>query len=667
MPLNNSELAIMSILCWDGFAETVQMCEVTEENKMWHVETDFFALAVFLIMFLKEFSLRRERKQRQRQGTAERDIQSDSFYFVLVFSIVSVIIDIVSSIAMNDVKSWWIYELEMTIYVVSMPLLAATWVGYAYVLIHKDYSLRKLLRGICVMMIPYAVYIIAAITNPFTGLFFTLSETMEYQRGILFMPIGVGSIMLYSGIGLLLVFIYWKKITPRFNAILLIAFFSITACFIWIQLANPGWLIINASYAVVYIWCDFAVEDQRRRDLYKEIRIKNAELEIVAEKAESAAQAKSEFLSRMSHDIRTPMNAIIGLTHLAKSEDDIQVVREYLHKIDSSSKFLLGLINDILDLSKIENGEMTLNEGPFTKEEFMDSIQTVIKPLIDDKKIQFVFELNDGIECIKVDRLRFSQIFFNLLSNAAKFTPTGGIIEFTSERIEQGEARADGKVGMRFYVRDNGIGMSEEFQKHMYDPFSQESSKLGDKSKGTGLGLPIVKSLVDAMDGSISVKSSLGKGTEFKIELYLEPADIPSKERELVYDKEKLRGAHILLVEDNELNVFVAKTILEQFFCIVDVAMNGQEAVTQFEMSNERFYDIILMDVHMPVMDGIEATRRIRSLNRADAADVPIIAMTADAFDKEKKQTLAAGMNCHLSKPIDPPVLYSMLSKYITR
>ena len=634
---------------------------------MWHVETDFFALAVFLIMYLKEFSLRRERKQIQRQGTAKRDLQSDSFYFVLVFSIISVIIDIVSSIAMNDITNWWVYQIAMTIYVISMPMLAATWVGYAYVLIHKDYSLQKLLKGIAVMMIPYAVYVVFAVSNPFTGLFFTLSDTIEYERGILFMPVGVGSIMLYSGIGLSLVFIYWKKITPRFNAILLIAFFAITACFIWIQLANPGWLIINASYAVVYIWCDFAVEDERRRELYREIRQKNQELEIVAKKAESAAHAKSEFLSRMSHDIRTPMNAIIGLTHLAKREDDMQVVREYLHKIDSSSKFLLGLINDILDLSKIENGEMTLNEGAFTKDEFVDSIQTVIKPIIDDKKIKFIFQMNDGVDCIKIDRLRFSQIFFNLLSNAAKFTPTGGTIEFISEKIEPDVKEAEGKVGIRFYVRDTGIGMSEEFLKHLYDPFSQEHSTLGDESKGSGLGLPIVKSLVDAMGGTISVKSELGKGTEFKIELYVEPTEIPAEEQDIVHDEDKLKGAHILLVEDNELNVYVAKTILEQFFCIVDVATNGMEAIDQFEKSEKHFYDIILMDVHMPVMDGIEATRRIRALDREDAVSVPIIAMTADAFDREKKQTLEAGMDCHLSKPIDPPVLYYMLSKYVAK
>ena len=632
---------------------------------MWHVETDLFALAVFLIMWIKEYGLRKERKERLRLQKGQKDVQADAFYVVLIFSIVSDIIDIISSTAMNDVTNWWVYQITMTIYVISMPLLAAVWVGYAYVLIHKDYTIKRLQRGISLIMIPYGLYILVAMSNPFTELFFHLTPDIEYSRGIFFMPVGVGFIMLYSGIGLFLAFWNWKKITPTINAVLLTAFFVTTACFIWIQLANPGWLIINASYAVVYIWCDITVEEQRRKELYREIHNKNDELEIVAQRAESAAHAKSEFLSRMSHDIRTPMNAIIGLTHLAKDENDLQVVREYLHKIESSSNFLLGLINDILDMSKIENGELTLKESPFLKEEFMDAINTVIRPLMDEKQIHFTVELNEGVDCIMVDRLRYSQIFFNLLSNAAKFTPTGGTVDFTSERIAtDGAERPDHKVGLRFYVRDNGIGMSEEFLKHLYDPFSQERSQMGDSAKGTGLGLPIVKSLVDAMDGSITVNSQLGKGTEFIVDLYVEPAEPVEMQMDEI-SEEKLAGAHILLVEDNDINIYVAQTILEQVGCSVEVAKNGKEAVTCFEASEEGHFDVILMDVRMPVMNGIEAARVLRGLARKDAATVPIIAMTADAFDEEKKKTLEAGMNFHLSKPINPPVLYRTLSNYI--
>ena len=209
--------------------------------------------------------------------------------------------------------------------------------------------------------------------------------------------------------------------------------------------------------------------------------------------------------------------------------------------------------------------------------------------------------------------------------------------------------------------------MSEEFLKHMYDPFSQERSKIGDKTRGTGLGLPIVKSLVDAMHGTLSVKSELGKGTEFKIELYVTPAELPAKEQESNASEQNLNGLHILLVEDNEINAYVAKTILEQFSCAVDVASNGQEAVAQFKQSAESSYDVILMDVHMPVMDGIQATKLIRAMKRSDSATVPIIAMTADAFDKQKTETIDAGMNCHLPKPIEPDSLYKTLAKYIKK
>lgn len=481
------------------------------------------------------------------------------------------------------------------------------------------------------------------------------------------MPVGVGFIMLYSLIGFLLVLFYWKKIMPRFNAILLLTFFVITAAFIWVQLAHPGWLIINASYAVIYVWCDIAIEDDRRNTLYRKVKEKNEELKIVAHKAESAAQAKSEFLSRMSHDIRTPMNAIIGLTYLAREEKDIERVRKYLDKVDSSSRFLLGLINDILDLSKIENGEMTLHESPFTCDEFKNSILTVIKPLIDEKDIQFIFEMRCGIECIKVDHLRFCQIFFNLLSNAAKFTPPGGTIEFVSERIEPGKQDPPGKVGIRSYVRDNGIGMSKEFQKHMYDPFIQEDSRMSADIRGTGLGLPIVKSLVDAMGGTIEVKSEQGIGTEFKIELYVETAEIPIKKERVKTARERLHGCHALLAEDNELNMEIAEYILRQAGIEVTKAANGQEAREAFAQSEPGTFDVILMDIRMPILNGWQATAQIRAMDRRDAASVPIIAMSANAFEEDVEQSKKAGMNDHITKPLDVERLFEAIANVVDK
>lgn len=257
---------------------------------MWHVETDTFAMAVFIIMLLKEYLHRREK----------RDVQGNAFYLVLIFSIINDVIDIVSSLAMDHAESWWLYQGAMTIYVISMPLLAAVWLCYSYVLIHNDFSISKIKRNLLYMLLPYGVYALVAMTNPFTELFFHLTKNMEYSRGPLFISVGVGSIMLYSAAGLILVWVNRRKIVPRSNAVLLMIFFVITASFIWIQLANPGWLVINASYAIIYVWCDTTVEEQRRHALYDEINKKNKELEVVAKKAEAATRAKSEFLSRMS-------------------------------------------------------------------------------------------------------------------------------------------------------------------------------------------------------------------------------------------------------------------------------------------------------------------------------------------------------------------------------
>ncbi len=375
-----------------------------------------------------------------------------------------------------------------------------------------------------------------------------------------------------------------------------------------------------------------------------------------------ASRAKTIFLSNMSHDIRTPLNAIVGLTHLALEEDDRSTVHTYLGKINSSSDFLLGLINDILDMSKIESGDLTLTPEPLTRETFETSIETVIRPLMDGHKVNFVCDLTDGPECISVDPLRFEQIFFNLLSNAAKFTQEGGEV---SLRLASFPA-PEGMAGMRFTVRDTGIGMSEDFLKHLYDPFSQEHSQLSGYTKGTGLGLPIVKSLVDAMGGTIDVESELGRGTTFTITLTLPLAESETHGPEEKQSYEVLNGANILLVEDNEINTYVAKLILEEVGCVVTTAENGKDALDQFAASAPGAIDGILMDVRMPVMDGIEATRAIRALTRPDAKTVPILAMTADAFAEEQKRTIEAGMNAHLSKPIDPPILYAELAKYIS-
>ncbi|MDD2959638.1 MAG: response regulator [Lachnospiraceae bacterium] len=396
--------------------------------------------------------------------------------------------------------------------------------------------------------------------------------------------------------------------------------------------------------------------------VYEEQLRHQKELEQALISAKQANLAKSDFLARMSHDIRTPMNAIIGMTELARDEKNPPLTDEYLRSIDSSSQFLLGLINDILDLSKIESGKIKLVEEPLTMEEFQRNIKTVIFPLMEAKQIDFVMNLNCNLTCIMTDKLRFTQIYFNLLSNAVKFTPKGGRIEFFTEQIPG----RNGKYEMRCTVRDNGIGMSTEFQKHLFEAFSQENRDGNSAESGTGLGLAIVKNLVEAMGGSIKVSSAVGKGSEFVVELYVS-AEGSGNEKETRSDDfaADISGAHILLVEDNNLNIVVAKRLLERKGCTVEVAANGEQAVQQFSQNAPYFYDAILMDVRMPVMGGLEATEQIRNMARSDAKTIPIIAMTADAFVEDQDKTKKAGMDVHLSKPIDPKLLYSTLYSYI--
>lgn len=385
---------------------------------------------------------------------------------------------------------------------------------------------------------------------------------------------------------------------------------------------------------------------------------KNALLEAAVNEANKANRAKSDFLSRMSHDMRTPMNAIIGLVDLAKEINNPSETREYLYNIDASSHFLLGLINDVLDLSRIENGKIELWEEPFSIEEFQKGIRTVIKPLLDAKNISFVFDMSCAKSDILVDKLRFNQIFYNLLSNAAKYTQNGGKVELIAQRLK----KRGQKNGIRFIIRDNGIGMSEQFMALLFNPFSQERTTFTRELQGSGLGLTIVKNLVEAMGGSIKVNSELGKGSEFIVDLYLVEIDSASHiEQQDSINEEVLQGLRILLVEDNEINIMVAKKMLMRKGCIVNVARNGEEAVNQFMISAIGEFDCVLMDIRMPLMDGLEATRKIRALDRDDAVHIPIVAMTADAFLDDMNRTRDAGMNAHITKPIESNVLFKTI------
>lgn len=398
-----------------------------------------------------------------------------------------------------------------------------------------------------------------------------------------------------------------------------------------------------------------------RRDItyiYEEEQRQKENLKKAVAAAKEANQAKSEFLSRMSHDMRTPLNAIIGLVNLAKDETVSPKTAEYLANISTSSKFLTGLINDVLDLTKIESGRVQLNEEPYSYEEFMRNISIVIKPLMDTKNIEFVVDRKDTHKFVLVDKIRLNQVFLNLLSNAAKYTPWGGRVDLIIESI----SGKDDKIGLRFHVKDDGIGMSEDFVKTVFEPFSQEKVNSNPEIQGSGLGLPIVKSIIEAMGGVITVKSQQGVGSEFIVDLYLKEAETVEPEKvELKYPDSLFRGKRVLVVDDNELNLIIASKILEKKGCETVLAVDGKQAVKLFAEAEAGYFNAILMDVRMPVMDGITATKVIRALDKADAKTVPIIALTADAFLDDKAKTIEAGMNAHIAKPIEPEVLYACL------
>lgn len=398
----------------------------------------------------------------------------------------------------------------------------------------------------------------------------------------------------------------------------------------------------------------------------KELRARHT-LERAAVEANEANKSKIKFLSSVSHDMRTPLNGIIGMTYIAESENNPEETKKCLSYIDTSSKFLLGLINDILDMAKAESGKIVLHPEPYTIEDFLDYMEAVIRPLCKERDQEFTMSMKIMEDYVPLfDKLRINQIAFNLLSNAVKYTPEGGKISF--EVIDK--AMSDGRVHVTLKVSDTGVGMSREFLDHLFEPFVQENRDDASERRGSGLGLAITKQLADLMGAKISVDSVYGEGTTFKVDLVPEhitkaEADAYSKRDSNSIAKDAFRGVHILLCEDHPLNQEIVKTLLENKGAIVDVAEHGLLGLKAFRNSPIGFYRAILMDIRMPVMNGYEATKAIRQLKRDDAGSVPIIAMTADAFSDDVQKCLDNGMNDHIAKPIKPERFFHVLTNSI--
>lgn len=419
----------------------------------------------------------------------------------------------------------------------------------------------------------------------------------------------------------------------------------------------------------VYTWIDrvqqlvcYTLSDIT--DAFEEEQRRNAELQTALSAAEQANRTKTDFLSRMSHEIRTPMNAILGLARLGLQDCREPAAQECLAKIGESGEYLLGLINDVLDMSRIESGRILLHPGNTDTSDFFASVRTIIEPKMREKRIRFLLDTSGVItRYVVIDKMRMQQIYLNLLNNAVKFSDPGTDVECVVSHRPCG----GGRITSTIVIRDHGCGMSEEFQKRMFLPFEQEYNRYSDAQPGTGLGLAIVRNLVDQMGGSISVRSRLDAGTEFTIVLTVPRGQAPAKrEAGPVPPKADLNGRRVLLVEDHPTNAEIAKRLLEHRKMEVEHAANGQIAVERFLSHEPGYYDVILMDIRMPVMDGMEAAKTIRAAaGRPDGGKIPIIAMTANAFENDREATKKAGMNAHLAKPIHPSELYDTLRAYI--
>ncbi len=400
--------------------------------------------------------------------------------------------------------------------------------------------------------------------------------------------------------------------------------------------------------------------EEERNEIQKITKI--IETNCNKEKYDMASRAKRDFLSRMSHEMRTPMNAIMGMAAIALAQkEEPDQVEESLKKIEQSSRYLLSLVNDILDMSKIESGKMRLAYHNFNLNEAVNSIVDLIAPQVQAKNLKFNLEVSLIHNWVVGDMLHLNQILINLLGNAVKFTPDGGTVTLTVNQVNETKT----ETLVYFSVKDTGIGISSENQTKIFHSFEQADDDVSGQYGGTGLGLAISSSLVNLMDGVLELESNLGQGSNFFFQISMEKG-IPEyyvEDEEDKLDESKLIGKRVLLVDDNDLNIEIAQALLEMQGLVVETAFNGLEALEKYEEKEAYYFDMILMDIRMPVMNGLEAAKAIRKVNKEDAQQIPIVAMTANAFDEDMKKSIDSGMNGHLSKPIDIKVMLDMIKR----
>lgn len=432
----------------------------------------------------------------------------------------------------------------------------------------------------------------------------------------------------------------------------------------WVTMPQKLWgLFISVMTALIVMIIYLQFKMRRYRDALHEKELEKAVLE-----AKNANEAKTRFLFNMSHDIRTPMNAIIGFSELLEKHiDEKDKAIDYLGKIKSSSNFLLSLINYVLEMARIESGKLVLKKEVGCVTDLIESLIDVFEPGVKKKFITYSCETDIQHKYVIGDEIKVREIFINIIGNSVKYTPEGGKI---SVSVKEEPFEKENYIAYRIIVEDNGIGMSKEYLPHIFEEFSREHTSTESKVTGTGLGLPIVKSLIDMMGGTIEVESQLGCGTKMTVVLPFELASekqiLEEKQKEKEKISDSILGKRVLLAEDNELNAEIAMTILKENGLKAERAVNGKQCMEMLKKMPEDYYDMILMDIQMPEMDGYEATKLIRNLDDA-RADIPIVAMTANAFEEDRQKALESGMNAHVSKPVDMNMLFKVMTQILKK
>ena len=430
----------------------------------------------------------------------------------------------------------------------------------------------------------------------------------------------------------------------------------------WITLIQRLWGLL-ISFMTAFIIMTVYLQFKMRR--YRE-QIHETELERAVHEAKCANEAKTRFLFNMSHDIRTPMNAIIGFADLLEKHiDEKERVRDYIGKIKSSSEFLLSLINYVLETARIESGKTSLKKEVRCVSGLIESLADIFEPEVRKKGLTYSYTKDIQHDYVIGDETKVREIFINIIGNSLKYTPAGGKITID---IKELPSDRENYIAYKIVVEDTGIGMSKEYLPHIFEEFSREHTSTESKVIGTGLGLPIVKALIDLMGGTIEIESEVGKGTKTTVMIPFEIATqeqiLEEQQKEKEFVPEDIKGKRMLVAEDNELNAEITLTVLKEKGLLVERAANGKECVEMLKEKPADYYDMILMDIQMPEMDGYQATEMIRNLGDSRAA-VPIVAMTANAFEEDRQKALDAGMNAHVSKPVDMNVLFRVMAKFI--